>query len=262
MKKVKNKGRQGPGKHPTRVPKKTVTPLPGTTSKKQTLQHGRSKFRPKPPPSAHKMKTRARSSKFQFMNLPPELRCKIYEHLFSSAGQPLNLSDFRLPKALYWSHAVREEALPVFFASSTFTATFRCNWCVRNHHWHSDKYLRYNETGIFDLSPLLGTGNLALPKEAVRFHNVDFSVRCVCCVQVLEIGFVQLRIVDRKPCVTAEVTSGNLETRWVWPRFVKDIEEEVKKIGGRSVFNGFTVGDLETLAMCFRQDVDNAHNHI
>jgi hypothetical protein len=96
----------------------------------------------------------------------------------------------------------------------------------------------------------------------VRFHNVNFSVGCVCCIKVIEIGSVQLRIKNRKPCVTAKVTSSDPETRRIWPPFIMDVENEVKRIGERSVFNGFTVGDLETLALCFRQDAGDEHNRI
>lgn len=208
MKKIKNNGRQGPGKRPTRVPRKMLPPPSTTTIAKKPATHGKPKAHPKPP-SAHRMTTRSRAKKFQFMDLPAELRIMVYEKIFSAGREPLSLSNFQLPKTLSWSQTVRSEALSVFFAETTFTATFRSNWCVRNAHWHSPEYMRHHETGVLDLSPLLQNGDLALPKKAVRFHKVDFNVRCVCCIQVIEIGVVQLRVDERKPKVSFSITSSD-----------------------------------------------------
>lgn len=242
-------GRQAAGKHPTRVPKRTSSPL--QTSKRTTHPQQ---------PSAHGMTTRSRAKNFQFMNLPPELRSLIYESVFSSADQPLDLSNFKLPKLLSVSRTVREEALPVFFAASTFTTTFRSNWCVRNKHWHSSEYIRHYETGKLNISAFLLEGNLALPREAIRFHSVNFSVKCVCCLQPIEIGSVQLRVVGRKPFENASVTSTNLDTKLIWPGFVQDLEREVKTIGQREHFNGFSMKDLQELAICFRYNPEPTHD--
>lgn len=250
-------GRQAAGKHPTRVPKRTSSPPQPTATTKQTRT---SKRRTRlQQPSAHRMTTRSRAKSFQFMNLPPELRSLVYGSVFSSADQPLDLSSFKLPKLLSVSRTVREEALPVFFAASTFTTTFRSNWCVRNKHWHSSEYMRHFDTGKLNLSAFLVEGNLALPQEAVRFHNANFSVRCVCCIQPIEIGSVQLRVIGRKPFVNTSVTSTNLDTKLIWPGFVQDLEREVKTIGQREHFNGFSTKDLQELAMCFRYSPEPTH---
>ena len=258
-----SQGRQPAGKHPTRVPIKTVervTPLSPPATQRQ-LQKARAKTVTQLS-SAHGMTTRSRARNFRFLDLPAEIRAIIYAETCAEPSEPLDLSSFKLPIQLSVSSMLRSEALPVFFSATTFTARFRSNWCVRNEHIHGPGYMRYMESGKLDLSPYLRETPVALPKEAVRFHNINFSVQCACCVQERVIGSLELRVVDRKPFVgNSSSISSNSETKKVWTRMVEGVESQVKQIGARHLFNGFTIDDVVELAMCFRlEDDDDAHS--
>jgi hypothetical protein len=260
IKAKRSQDRQPAGKHPTRVPIKTVTPLPPPATQKQ-LRKARAKSVAQLP-SAHGMTTRSRARNFRFLDLPPEIRAIIYAEACAEPSEPLDLSNFKLPLQLSVSSMLRSEALPVFFSTTTFTAKFRSNWCVRAEHIHGPEYIRYMESGKLDLSPYLRNTPVALPKEAVRFHNINFSVQCACCVQERVIGSLELRVVDRKPfVVNSSSISSNSETKKVWTRMVEGVESQAKQIGARHLFNGFTIDDLVELAVCFRlEDEDDAHS--
>ena len=186
----------------------------------------------------------------------------IYAEACAEPDQPLNLSDFKLPLQLSVSSTLRAEALPVFFTSTTFTAKFRSNWCVRAEHIHGPEYVRYMQSGKLHLSPYLRDTPVGLPKEAVRFHNINFSVQCACCVHERVIGSLELRMVARKPVIRNSFSSSyNSETKKAWSRMVEGMETKVKAIAARHDFNGFTVDDLVELAMCFRlEDEGDAHS--
>ena len=67
------------------------------------------------------------------MDLVPEIRNLIYMHAFRNP-LPLYLGIVTLPPLLSVNRAVRAEALPVFFAATTFFTEVRSNWCIRNNH--------------------------------------------------------------------------------------------------------------------------------
>lgn len=71
---------------------------------------------------------------------------------------------------------------------------------------------------------------------------------------------MQLRVIERKPFISAKITTTNAETKVIWPSFIVEVEAEVEKIGQRGHFNGFTVQDIEKLAMCFRHKADGEHS--
>lgn len=262
--------RQPVGKHPTRVPLKALPPpSASTTPKEPKISKPKSTFKQR---SLHGMTTRRRARNFPFMDLPPEIRNSIYEHAYASTDRLLELSDFMLPQSVNVSRVFRSEALPVFFASQTFTAQFRSNWCVRAEHYHHAGYNHFSESGKIDLCSFLkddGKG-LELPGEAVRFQSIKFTVECACCVNGLVIGHVEIRVTDRKPALGSQgLISKNSETKQVWSDFIEAVEIKAKEIGERKPFNGFTIEDVKGLAMCFRrrddddsEDEDHEdHNH-
>ena len=209
--------------------------------------------------AANRIITRSQSKIFRWLfDLPGEIR----NHIYSSAyviNSP-DLSNFTIPAALSACRKVREEGLPVFFATNIFHVTLRCNWCVFASHFHGPLHVRYNDTGVVELSPFLLDGWLGLPEEAIRFQHVDFHINCVCCISPTEIGTLSIRVLDRKQFVESKLRKPEqmgIGTTTSWKVMTEAVESVIKRSGERSIFNGFMVEDIARVASCFRHRTRN-----
>ena len=197
------------------------------------------------------MITRSRAAQFRLSDLPPEIRNHIYSYT-TSDDNPKSLSGFRLPPLLSVSKEVRSESLHMFFATNSFKATLRSSWCVRNKHFHGPGYKRHDKAGIVELSLLLHDADVGLPKDAIRFRHIEFCIKCVCCIQPLDIGYLTLSVEDRKPVVKGSAKTIQPETKNSLNLMFAETEVVAKRIGARQLFNGFTIDDIVELASCFK----------
>jgi hypothetical protein len=66
---------------------------------------------------------------FRFMDLPPEIRNRVYRFAAIDSG-PSKLSTLSLPALAATSKTVRDESFPVFFAESQFEVAIGTNPAV------------------------------------------------------------------------------------------------------------------------------------
>ena len=203
--------------------------------------------------SSHHMRTRSRAHEFRILDLPPEIRSHIYSFAYSEPAL-FSLADFKLLPEVSVSRQFRAEALPHFFASNTFTGTVRSNWCVFAKHLHTSEHIRYDRSGVVDLSQLLrDDSGIALPRDIVRFRDVVIKVICCCCSDGIRLGTVELRVPDRTPVVDTTLKDGlDQVSAPVLQNMFAGVDATVARIARRELFNGFTIDDILAVAKEFR----------
>lgn len=210
------------------------------------------------PAVRHGMITRSRVREFRLLDLPPEIRNRVYSFAVSSQ-EPLSLAKVKLAPEMSLSRQLRSETLPILFATNTFTSTIRSNWCVYNAHFHGTEHVNYKKTGSVELSPLLAGSRRAvrglnkLPDQIVRFQHLHFRIDCCCCADAKEIGSLNLSIAKHKVAVDWKVnTIDDLITEASLMVMFLEVKMLAERIQRRPMFNGFTVEDVKEVASCFR----------
>lgn len=203
------------------------------------------------------MRTRAQARIFKFFELPPEVRNLIYAKAYGS-DTPITLSELRLPEELKVSQ-VFSEALPFFFENTPMTIPVMSNWCVRYQHLHRPGFQRYEMTGQVKVPRILGQDGVS--GELVRFKRLQYRAKCCCCVEGKAVLEVDVEVVNNGKKFSALTETEVVNRQNVFAKVVDGLDKmvvvvkaAVEKMSGRESFNGFTVEDVKTLALCFRDD--------
>ena len=206
--------------------------------------------------SRHRMITRSKAGMFRLLDLPPEIRNRIYSH--TVAQDSMSLEKIKLPPVLSVCRQIRTEALPIFFSTNTFTCSVRSNWCVFARHFHSVIHKHFEESGQIDMSPLLlGLGELKmvvshLSANAVRFRQVEYQINCCCCIKPRKIATLKLFVDGRRPDLAFDPNTSKGHTVESLVLIFEHVNKFVESLGKREVFNGFTVEDIVRVARFFR----------
>lgn len=99
----------------------------------------------------------------RFMDLPPELRARIYEYYFLSLKEPL-LAPTQPPLTLT-NRMIRQESLPLFYATCSFELRLRVHALVRGAARHGRRYCMPTEFHLW--LHTCGAENLADIKNLV-----------------------------------------------------------------------------------------------
>lgn len=207
------------------------------------------------------MRTRAKARIFRFSELPPEIRNLVYQEAYSS-DEPVDLEDLQLPAELKVP-GIFSEALPFFFEGKPIVVTVMSNICVRFQHLHRAEHSRFGRTGQVELPRMLQEGGL--PRKVVRFKRMHYQVKCCCCDQGKVLVDVDVEAIQKGAAYRALVETQVVNRPQVYTSVVRELEkmvdvlkEAADEISGRESFNGFTVEDIKAMAMCFRNDDDDA----
>lgn len=210
------------------------------------------------------MRTRAKARIFHFSDLPPEIRNLVYQEAYRS-DERVDLDDLQLPTELKVP-GIFSEALPFFFEGTPVVITVMSNICVRFQHLHRSEHSRYERTGQVELPRMLQEGGV--PRKDVRFKRMHCQVKCCCCDRGKVLTDVDVEAIQMGASYRALVETQILNRSQVYKSVVGELENMlavlkgvVNEISGRESFNGFTVEDIKALAMCFRNDDDDAKLH-
>ncbi|KAF2724348.1 hypothetical protein K431DRAFT_291849 [Polychaeton citri CBS 116435] len=205
--------------------------------------------------SSHGMTTRSRAKIFRLLDLPPELRNRIYEFLLQDEEE-IPLQDVKLPSFLKVNRQVFAEATPLFFAINTFTHNVRSNWCVRASHHHNEVHVHFKKTGRLDLPvDCLLSCNKPMSRLA-HFCDVIFRIDCCCCQTGIKIADARFGNYRGTPTITATVTRRleDLETKAALDEMFAAVDSRLRSVVTAECesFRGWTIQDLHQMAHCFR----------
>lgn len=207
--------------------------------------------------STHGMRTRGKARIFRFFDLPAEVRNLVYASAYRS-DSPAILSQLRMPQSIKVPK-ILSEALPFWFENTPITIHVLGNWCVRFQHLHRLGQLNYSNAGKVTLPRILEEGGVR--SRQVRFKQLHYRVKCACCAEGkvilnVDVGakhignpskvLVETEVVNRQS-VYAKVVDGLDKMCGVAKKAAEDLV-------GREDFNGFTVEDVQALALSFRDD--------
>lgn len=208
---------------------------------------------------------RRRRGRFRILDLPPELRLRIYRFLFESAYNPLyprDLATFKLPPLTRANALIRAEALPTFFEIS-FVVTVKSNFSSRK------EYRRRRRSHAVDPSSDWKSAGITLMRRQVR-QLVEHAGRAAI--------FRDLTVDVTSSCkhhaarLRLRITNGNLSinttrlahypSRNLFPYLPYDPQDveaalnaarrQARDISCRPGFQGLMLSDIDTIAKKLR----------
>lgn len=228
---------------------------------------------------------------FRFMDLPPEMRNRVYAHYVAISGGDgthaactYNLADFKTPTIAQVSRQLRTEALPAFFAEASFYVTMPCNLLdfSRSNHGINPRNVNWTESMGF-MRDRRVSGRLGMKravKDCVRTYGKDAVFRDITFkmadaeyideknrTHIIEenvLYFIRFSYHGKVVHVEAEaghdcpklpdqddIRAFSFDRSDV-EKVVESVSKLAKKMGKREDFIGFTHKDLEELARVFR----------
>ncbi|KAF2169247.1 hypothetical protein M409DRAFT_52513 [Zasmidium cellare ATCC 36951] len=229
---------------------------------------------------------------FPFLDLPPEVRNRVYSFAFSNIATR-DLSQTRIPPVALVSHQLRDKALLVLFASPHFRLTAGNNFTAKfDERWHFQMGRTYyrdhsrSGSGTIGMKRIIGRF-LKDAGEAALFRNITFEVFDSSDIrdarewerQGRPRRFRDYEIFEDQVAVRLHlgVVEGSLQVSFVdgrhHPAFgqrpysgrvgeaqiVRDVDGSVDKaisvaqdIAGHDEFKGFKITDLRKIATAFR----------
>ncbi|KXT05677.1 hypothetical protein AC578_5649 [Pseudocercospora eumusae] len=212
---------------------------------------------------------------FRFLDLPAELRNRIYSYAFCGESTPrYSLSKFQYPPIALVCKQLRSESLPILFSECHFVLTIGSN-VLNAHSWRSAGNLGL-QGGTKRCLRLLGS--------AAVFRHVTFRIFAESEAQgarkYLDLNrWSQAKIwaeLDIQSHPTPNVTTRNQfrerdgglsvhRPSVILPQIdltLQTAETLVKKLCQREEFKGLTLSDLDKIAKCFRLKLDPATNEM
>ncbi|EME82788.1 uncharacterized protein MYCFIDRAFT_80393, partial [Pseudocercospora fijiensis CIRAD86] len=212
---------------------------------------------------------------FRFLDLPAELRNRIYSYAFSGDPTPkYSLAKFQYPPIALVCKQMRSESLPILFSECHFILTIGSN-CLNAHTWRNAGNLGL-QRGTKRCLRILGS--------AAVFRHVTFRIFAETQAQgareYLDLSsrlqkeiWATLDIQTHpKPNVTTLNQLGGHPNYFWWIRqsailpqinlTLQTAESLVKQMCEREEFKGLRLGDLDKIAKCFRLKLDAATNEM
>lgn len=123
------------------------------------------------------------STPFRLLDLPAEMRVRIWEDALQEPFV-LRLRSFATPALARTSRQLRQECLPIWFATNTFVAEVKSTLLgisVCASHGPKAEYIaerdtRFHRLGSLDLSPIVNSLLATCPPRAIRLKNIDFCM--------------------------------------------------------------------------------------
>ncbi|KAK4543949.1 hypothetical protein LTR36_004723 [Oleoguttula mirabilis] len=225
-------------------------------------------------------------SYFRFLDLPGEIRNSIYSYTFPGiAGiYSRDLADFKDPPITAVSRQVRKETLPLLFAEFNFKILVGTDLAERTHDQDLAPHQRMTTSTILDRTS--NAGILGIRRSVMKFlqeSGAAAAFRDITFV-VCEVGDVQalryrLRMgtpatMDGNTCGLLRITASARSFSWTFWRgrafkgapnlrcplyaskavdaAVSDAVAIARELANRVGLIGFTVKDLQAIAMGFR----------
>ncbi|KXT16465.1 hypothetical protein AC579_1781 [Pseudocercospora musae] len=213
---------------------------------------------------------------FRFLDLPAELRNRIYSYAFCGEPTPkYSLAKFQFPPIALVCKQMRSESLPILFSECHFILTIGSN-CLNAHSWRNAGNLGL-QCGTKRCLRLLGS--------AAVFRHVTFRIftetRARGARKYLDLTSWQREDIwatmdietHPKPKVTTlNQLAQRPQYRYPWQRpslllpqlrsTLQAAENLMNQICQREEFKGLTLSDLDKMAKCFRLKLDTATNEM
>ncbi|KAF7197818.1 hypothetical protein HII31_00907 [Pseudocercospora fuligena] len=212
----------------------------------------------------------AKSKAFRFMDLPAELRNRIYAFTFQNEknfGEQRSLALLATPAITRVSKQIRQETLPLFFATTSFRLDV-CSYFTPNH----DVRLRWPYTSAAQIS---NSGTLHIKQEvkkAIRYagdkaliRNIEFYVchardwRASDRMRGINPSFVVFTAkikVERGNLMVDVGLSSDLRDRSGVSDSITavmgDMKATIEKASNKEDFEGFSLRDLEQIVKTLR----------
>ncbi|KAF7191024.1 hypothetical protein HII31_07648 [Pseudocercospora fuligena] len=199
---------------------------------------------------------------FRFLDLPPELRDRVYSFVTSDLGSQ-SLAFFKPPPITRVSKAVRSESLAVLFAEGI------THVIVGSDLFHRERVLRglpstYVSSGLgsLDLHPIVERC-ICSAKSSALFRNVTFDVHHPGVFRhgpgralwdnSLQLATLKLHV--KNGFLTVQERSANACYKFAEPSTEADVQaaldvvvQVAEEIASRDQFSGFTLEDLKAVA--------------
>ena len=219
---------------------------------------------------AQKALTTISEQPFRLLELPAEMRNRIYSHALCTNGEPLELAQLRSPALIAVNKQVRQESMPIFFAETTFIVSTTTNAGdygklevikararpLKGWKTYDERAVFARKCGITGLSRPTRKWLKELGTEEATFRHLHFHVS-------LE-GYVTHRVLLLLHMTTP--VAGSLISKVVGPQHtfptpdqkaglavvIEAAEGVIQDCKCRSGFRGFTVRDILAIAKAFR----------
>ncbi|KAL9531277.1 hypothetical protein SMMN14_05269 [Sphaerulina musiva] len=225
----------------------------------------RTKVTARPMPTRCQELRKPNSTPFRLLDLPAEMRVRIWEDALQEPFV-LRLRSFATPALARTSRQLRQECLPIWFATNTFVAEVKSTLLgisVCASHGPKAEYIaerdtRFHRLGSLDLSPIVNSLLATCPPRAIRLKNIDFCMLGAGSHQVWQTSgrYAVLSVRDGRPVrVTTHVGGGTS------PEFTKHVLHVFKQgkaflehLVADSEFEGLYMLQIKEVAAAFRTE--------